>query len=127
MSRARLLGRAGANLVTLPPTVLHELAHLLVVLPWAAQVGVVFDMTRADAELRVNYRSGTPQGAVVASHYAPAVSGVAIAVVAVWWLLTQGLAPATATEAVWWSVLSVWWAIYTLPSGRDRDTEVSSQ
>jgi hypothetical protein len=116
--------RAVANLVTLPPAIAHELAHVLVVLPWAAQVGVVFDMTRADAEVRVNYRENTPRWAVTAAHYAPLVSGLVIGVLAVVWLLSASLAPATAQEWLWWAVLGVWWAIYTLPSAADRDTEV---
>lgn len=113
-----------ANLITLPPAIAHELAHLVVVLPWAAQVGVVFDMTSADAEVRVNYRESTPQWAVTAAHYAPLVSGVVIGVLAVVWLLSASITPATAQEWLWWAVLAVWWAIYTLPSPLDRDTEV---
>jgi hypothetical protein len=118
--------RKAANVITLPPAIAHELAHLLVVLPWAAQVGVVFDMTNADAEVRVNYRDNTPQWAINAAHYAPVVSGAALALLAVWWLTTHSVAPTTAQQYVWWSVLAVWWGIYTLPSGADRDTEVAA-
>lgn len=115
-----------ANLITLPPTIAHELAHVLVVLPWAAQVGVVFDVSGADAKVEVNYRDGTPQWAITAAHYAPVVSGMLIALLAIVWLVSQSIAPTTAREWLWWSVLAVWWGIYTLPSGEDRDTEVAA-
>lgn len=119
-------GRMAANVITLPPAIAHELAHLLVVLPWAAQVGVVFDVQTANAEVRVNYRENVPQWAVTAAHYAPVVSGVGIGVLAVWWLTTNSLAPTTAQQWLWWAVLAVWWGIYTLPSAADRDTEVAA-
>jgi hypothetical protein len=118
--------RIGANVITLPPAIAHELAHLLVVLPWAAEVGVVFDVRGADAEVRVNYRDGVPQWAITAAHYAPVVSGVAIGLLAVAWLTTQSIAPTTAHQWLWWAVLAVWWGIYTLPSAADRDTEVAA-
>jgi len=113
-----------ANIITLPPALAHELAHLLVVLPWTAQVGVVFDMTNADAEVRVNYREGAPQWAITAAHYAPFVSGLVLGVLAVAWLVSGAATPTTAEGWLWWSVLGVYWTIYVWPSAADRNTEV---
>lgn len=124
-TRYSLVG-AGANLLTLPPAALHELAHVLVVLPWAARVGVVFDVRGADARVEVQYRESVPQAAVTVAHYAPLISGLLVGAAAGLWLLATGVTPTGPVETIWWCVLGVWWLVYTLPSAEDRDTEVST-
>lgn len=118
----RAVGLLG-GLVTLPPTVAHELAHVLVVLPWVDRLGVIYDPPTGHAEVRVNYADGVPRWAKIAAHYAPFGLGLLLAGLALAWVVTSGSTPERLQEWLLWSVVGVWWVIFTLPSADDREVD----
>lgn len=107
-------------LLSLPPTLAHELTHAVVSLPWARELALVIEPRGAAASVYVDYYDSVPSWAVVAAHYAPLVIGSLLGAAAgAWWLLTAQQAP---TTAVGWAKLSIalsaWW-VYVTPSRAD--------
>jgi hypothetical protein len=114
-----------SGLVFLPATIAHEATHAALVYPWADDVKIAINLEAGTAECRVNYRDDVPQWPITIAHYGPGIIGSLLAVIAVAWLLSVGDAPSRVSGWLWWSVLGVWWYIYTGLSDADKNTEVN--
>lgn len=112
------------SLVTLPPTMLHELTHAILSAPYAEQIGIVFENpdTSLGAECRVIYKDSAPRWAVVLGHLGPLIVGTLLTVVGVGWVVVSGFsAPETPIQWLKLSIAAVWYAIYLGPSLEDLD------
>jgi hypothetical protein len=112
--------RTLAAIVTLPPTLLHELVHAVVAARAANESVVVIDASGIEAFAGIDWDDNVPAWLVVASHYGPFVLGVTIAMGAVVLGSMTAWKPATVTDWTIAGTLAVWWTIFTLPSSADR-------
>jgi len=114
-------------LVTLPATLAHEAVHAALAAPWARQVGIVIRPRSVGAGCAIDWREGVPGWAIVLAAYGPALIGGLLGIASLGWLLVVGESSATARGWLVRGVLAVWWVVFTLPSGQDRDSANGDQ
>ncbi len=124
---ARRVVQSLTAILTFVPTLAHELCHLLAAAPWADSVHVSVSIRRADAQAGIDWRGGAesvPNAAIWLSAYAPALVG---AVAGIWGAarLLSGGVPTEPSTLLLGGVLAIWWAVFALPSGADRDHSAS--
>lgn len=107
------------SLLTLPPTILHELTHAAIAAPWADETWVLLDAQDIRAVCGIEW-GDVPDWVIVGAHYGPLVIGTALGGVAVA-LAILGHYPDTTRGWLVTSAVAVWWWIYTMPSGADRE------
>lgn len=102
--------------VLVPGIVFHELTHVVVARPWAAETGVDWS---GDAPLaRMVWPPETPAWAVVAAHLAPVVVGTFIGSFAAATVLNDPQAVAGVSPSLA-GYLALNWLAYALPSPSD--------
>lgn len=124
VGRARALSRRFAAgwvaLLTLPPTLLHEVAHCLVAAPVAERVALVVEPTHLHAESQIWWSGDPPAWVVRAVHLVPHLGGLVVGAAVGWQWLQYGLAlPTTSGGLLVWSVAALWWLQFTAPSLQD--------
>jgi len=122
-SRTRTALLAVSAALTFVPTLLHELTHLLFAAPWAERVHISIGIKNADAQAGIDWRGGVesvPDWGIWLSAYGPALIG---AVVGIWGVarLVSGGVPESPSTLLVVGVLAIWWAVFALPSGDDRN------
>jgi hypothetical protein len=115
------LARATVALLTLPPTVAHELTHAVVSKPWADRQAIA-DPLSLRPTCQVWWREGAPQSAVAFAALAPLILGVLVGLAAIAWVFVEGRVPATAEDWLTTAVAAIWWGIYVSPSRSDLAT-----
>lgn len=114
-------------IATLPAKLLEELTHAAASLPFADRLFITIEPRTGDARTGVVWADGTPWWGVALAHYAPLITGTIAAIAGVvWWVLSGFRGPDTAMEWVAAGVLGAWWALYTMPSRRDRDVDTEA-
>jgi len=106
------------GLATFPARLAHELTHVIAGLPWAERWQVRINEHGADA--RIQWREGTPGWAVALHALAPLIIGCVVAGLALGQLATGRPLPQTIEAALWWTLGTLTWLLYTLPSDGDR-------
>jgi hypothetical protein len=127
--RARIALQAATAALTFLPTLLHELTHMLISLPWAERVTISVRVRSADAQAGVDWRKGAdevPGWGIWLAAYGPALIG---GLVGIWGVarLVGGGVPQEPRTLLLSGVLAVWWAVYTLPSGDDKSAASRDQ
>lgn len=101
-----------------PVQLLHELAHVAVAAPFAADWEIVVGPTATDTF--VEFRDDAPAWGVALAHLAPLLSGLLGAGIAGLVFLAGGLSgPLTAWDLLLHSTLAMAWTLYTKPSRSD--------
>lgn len=119
-------------ILTLPATILHELAHAVVAMPAAEQVGIAIEPRGCEAHCLVAWREDASRFVIIASALAPPLAGLLAAGVAVWqWTAVGGPTPRSVTEWALLSIVATYWWVFVTPSpddiqvareaGHDRD------
>lgn len=112
-----------------PSAALHELTHLLPVVPWLTSVDVHL---RGEASVTCEVASDTPVWAIRLAAIAPTVVGVLIAGIIYVTVLAgsplsytvtirEGLAVEAGVKPLAWALCTAWWYWYTWPSEQDRE------
>jgi hypothetical protein len=107
--------------MTLPATLAHEVVHAALAAPWAERVGIVIQPRNVDAGCAIDWRDGVPNWAVALAAYGPALVGVVLGIASLGWLALGGSWSSTPRGWLVRALLAVWWVVFTLPSGADRD------
>jgi len=107
-------------LVTLPPTLLHEVAHCLAAAPVAERVALVVEPTHLHAESQIWWAGEPPAWVVRFVHLVPHLGGLVVGAVVAWAWVTGALAtPATSGGLLVWVIAALWWVQFTAPSLQD--------
>lgn len=118
--RQASIARPLISFLALPPTVAHELTHVLASLPWARRVGLVIEPWTGRASARIEWADRAGQGARAISAIAPLVAGtVAASVALALWATTGADLPSSSTALAKVAILTAWWAVYMSPSDGD--------
>lgn len=108
------------TVVMLPATVAHELAHIIVALPFASSVGLLlYPQTHA----AIDWIEDVPKWGVRAAQFAPLVLGLLIGSSAIVYALATGTTPETAADYLAVGFLAVYWFVFTKPSEEDLEVE----
>jgi hypothetical protein len=103
------------RLASWPATLLHELTHMLLALPWAEESAIIVD--DVGVAHHVNWRQDTPMWAIVLASLGPTMLGSVVGLVGLIQLVTTP--PGTVTEWLLAGAIAGWWTIYAAPSGDD--------
>jgi len=111
------LGSAAWRVGSLPATLLHELTHFVLGLPWADESAIVAD---GDGVVHgINWEPDTPQWAIVMCSLGPTILGSLVGAVGLWRLVVAP--PGTTRTWLLAGALAAYWVIYVTPSGDDLD------
>lgn len=121
MNRSRALTLV-TSLFTWPAFLLHELAHAAVATLGADRVALRDPV--GSPSVVVEWPDDVSGWLIVASAYAPLLSGIVAGLCGVVWALTAGVGqlPATAREWLIVGVAAIWYGIYVTPSPSDIRT-----
>jgi hypothetical protein len=110
------------SLFVWPAVLLHELAHAIVATPGAKRVGI-FDPIGTPS-VQVEWREDASGWLIVASAYAPLLSGILVGLCGLVWAFVTGpgLVPESARDWIVVGVGAIWYAIYVSPSPSDVRT-----
>jgi hypothetical protein len=109
------------SLVTWPAFLLHELAHAAVATLGAESVAISDPV--GSPSVRVEWRDDVSGWLIVASAYAPLVSGIAVGTLGVVWALVSGVPlPSDARQWLVVGIAAIWYGIYVMPSPSDIAT-----
>lgn len=110
------------SLFVLPAVLCHELAHAIVATPVAKRVGI-FDPVGTPS-VHVEWREDASGWVIIASAYAPLISGILVGVAGLVWAFVSGpgLVPETARDWIVVGIGAIWYAIYVSPSPSDVQT-----
>lgn len=110
------------RLASWPATLLHELTHMLLALPWAEESAIIVD---GDVGHYVNWSPTAPQWAILLASLGPTLLGSLVGVVGLYQLVTSP--PGTVAEWLLAGAIAGWWTIYAAPSGDDLDLHEPDQ
>jgi len=110
------------SLVTWPAFLLHELAHAAVATLGAESVAIADPV--GSPSVRVEWRDDVSGWLIVASAYAPLLTGIVAALCGVLWAVVAGVGalPATARDWLVVGIAAIWYGIYVMPSPSDVRT-----
>lgn len=111
--------RLACGLAVAPPRVAHEAVHYLLSAPFAERLSVRVSASAFDATTAADWKDDAPRWGVVLAHLGPLLCGLVLGVAAVAWFVLEGSVPESALGWFQVSVLAVWWAVFTAPSGGD--------
>jgi len=110
------------SLLTLPPTLLHEVMHAAAAAPVSERVGIVLEPRSLRAECIWEYPDEAEVGALVERFIllCPFLVGLVLGSAVLGVALLNGFAlPDSALDLLMWSLGLVWWLVFTAPSGVD--------
>jgi len=111
------LGHSWWRLVSLPPTMLHELTHFLLSLPWAEGSAIICD--DEGVVHGVNWTDDAPRWGIVLASLGPTFLGALVGIIGLWRLAT--VPPGGSREWLIAGTLAAYWSIYVAPSDDDLD------
>lgn len=114
----RALPQVAWRVASFPATLLHELTHYLLALPWSDESVVVIG-EGGDALHAVDYRDDVPAWAPIVASLGPTMLGSLVGVIGLYRLLNSP--PGGLNEWLLVGGLTAWWVIYVAPSGDDLD------
>jgi hypothetical protein len=105
--------------ISLPTTMLHELTHWLVGLPWADESAIFYETDGYGFGHGVNWGDDVPTWAPIVTSLAPTLLGALVGLIGLWRLFVAP--PDGFTELATAAIASLYWGIYCLPQGDDLD------
>jgi hypothetical protein len=111
------------RVMSLPATLLHELTHFLLALPWADQSAIIVD----DQGIchGVDWTDDAPRWAIILASLGPTFLGALVGIIGLWRLAT--VPPGGSREWLIAGALAAYWSIYVAPSGDDLDIHETSE
>jgi len=112
--------RGWMAMVTLPPTLIHEILHCLAAAPVADRVALVIEPTQLHAESQIWWSSDPPAWFIRFVHLIPHLGGLVVGAAVSWYWVQTGMSlPATGGDVLLWCVAAMWWLQVTAPSMAD--------
>lgn len=115
--RATLLMAVCWRLASLPPTLAHELTHMLLSVPWADETAIAWH--EHGVSNFVAWSEDAPQWAVVLASLGPTFLGALVGIGGLWQIVAAP--PSSGTDMLITGALAAWWVIYAAPSPDDMD------
>jgi len=107
-------------MLTLPPTLVHEILHCLAAAPAADRVALVVEPTQLHAESQIWWTGDPSAWFIRFVHLIPHFGGLVVGAVVCWQWFVAGLTlPSTSADVFLWSVAAMWWLQITAPSAAD--------
>jgi hypothetical protein len=113
--------------LTLPATLLHEVAHVAVASPWADRVAIEWRPRTGGAMAHIDWRDSAPDWAMLAAGVAPFCLGLLAAGLAIAHATSTGV-PEPSGPLDWsrWSIVAMWWVVFVVPSRQDLRASTGS-
>jgi hypothetical protein len=108
-----------ASAASWPATLLHELTHFLLALPWADENAIIRD--EGGVAHYCSWGEDVSAWSVWLVSLGPTLLGSVVGVIGLWRLVSAP--PGTAGEALVAAAIAGYWIIYVVPSGDDLDIQ----
>jgi hypothetical protein len=112
-----LLATLAWRLASWPATLLHELTHLLLALPWTEESAIIVD--DAGVAHYCTWRDDAPTLGIVLASLGPTILGSVVGLIGLIQLVTAP--PGTLNDWLIAGAIAGWWVIYAAPSSDDLD------
>jgi len=104
-----------SRIVSWPATLLHELTHMLLAVPWAAESAIIVD--EDGPACYVTWATSAPRWGIVLASLGPTLLGAIVGVLGLWQLATSP--PGSLNQLLLSAGIAAYWVIYVAPSEDD--------